>query len=90
MAQRWIEGDIARGVLPPDVGSFNGLHAYVDGHDYLFDKYLGEKKIGAREQWQSWSLQELIDHIAPVCEAVDHWLKLGRRGNVIDYLRPRE
>lgn len=87
VAQRWIEGDIARGILPSHVASFNALHAYVDGHDYLFDKYLGEKKIGARQQWQTWSLQEIIDHLAPVCEALDTWLRNQRRGNAVDYLR---
>lgn len=86
VAQRWIEEDIARGILPGEVSCFSALHDYVDGHGYLFDKYLGETRIGSTMHWQSWSLQEIIDHIAPVCEAVDAWLQHQRAGNAVDYL----
>ncbi|TVP56151.1 MAG: hypothetical protein EA349_08345 [Halomonadaceae bacterium] len=90
VAQRWIEEDIGRGILPPGVNCFSALHDYVDGHGYLFDKYLGETRIGTTLDWQSWSLQEIIDHIAPVCEAVDAWLRNQRQGNAVDYLQLKE
>jgi len=86
-AQRWIEADMMRGVLPPNVKNFTELHHYVDANTYLFDTCPKGAELSPLI-WHSWSVHEMIDHATGICEALDAWLRSGRRGEASDYLRP--
>lgn len=85
VAQAWIEQDIEFSFLPDDIVDFAVIGDYCDHNMYLIDEALQGSKVGSFYEW-GWDAQKICDHFNAVANALDAWLRSGRKGSAADYI----
>lgn len=85
VGQAWIERDIESGFLPADVPDFSTIGDYCDHNMYLIDEDLKGSKVGSFYEWD-WDVQKICDHFNAVADALDAWLRSGKKGSATDYI----
>lgn len=86
VASCFMEEDIRRGILPEKIGGFSEAHDYTDANMYLINEGWPDPKAGSFYEWEGWSVDKICEHFNLIIEALDRWLKDGRRQPVLMYL----
>lgn len=86
VAQQEIEQDIADGAVPVDASSFEDLDANVDANMYVNDAERPDNVFGQIGRREKWGMEGFITHTNRMTNAIDAWLRSGRKGSVADYL----
>ncbi len=87
VAACFINEDIRRGILPEKISCFSEAHDYSDANMYLINEGWPYPKTGSFYEWDGWSVDKICEHFNFIIEALDRWLKDGRRQPVLMYLK---
>jgi uncharacterized protein (TIGR02594 family) len=79
-AKAEIVADMANGTIPAGVRSFAGLQNHVDANEYVNDAERPDRQIGPLGKQLGWGTQEYVNFTSELINALDKWLKGGRKG----------
>lgn len=85
IAELLILEDIRRKVLPETVKTISELHDYIDANLYLIDEERGDAIWSNFFNWD-WDAWKSYDHLVSQTNAVDNWLRSGRKGKATDHI----
>jgi hypothetical protein len=88
-AKEDIAADMANGTIPEGVRSFAGLQDHVDANEYVNDAERPDRQIGPLGKQLGWGTQEYVNFTGELINALDKWLKGGRKGEGVSLRAPQ-